>query len=111
MRYGSIARDLAWYYLTSEQIPTAFNLSVKFDTNGVVTGAGGLFLQVMPDADEAIIEDLEKLVVSLPSIGESFAAGLPARNLVREAFSKQSPELLADYRVEFMCHCNRDKSD
>jgi molecular chaperone Hsp33 len=109
MRYGSIARDLAWYYLTSEQIPTAFNLSVKFDSNGVVTGAGGLFLQVMPEADEAIIEELESLVVSLPSIGESFAADLPARDLVREAFCKQSPEFLADYRVEFMCHCNREK--
>jgi len=109
MRYGSIARDLAWYYLTSEQIPTAFNLSVKFDTNGVVTGAGGLFLQVMPEADEAIIKELENLVVSLPSIGESFAADLPARDLVQEAFCKQSPEFLADYRVEFMCHCNREK--
>ena len=109
MRYGSIARDLAWYYLTSEQIPTALNLSVKFDTDGVVTGAGGLILQVMPEADEATIKELENLVVSLPSIGESFAAGLPARDLIREAFSSQSPEFLADYRVEFMCHCNRDK--
>jgi molecular chaperone Hsp33 len=109
LHYGSIARDLAWYYLTSEQIPTAFNLSVKFDTDGNVTGAGGLFLQAMPDADEAILADLENLVAGLPSIGERFAAAVSAPELVREAFSGHRPEFLGDYRVEFMCHCNRDK--
>lgn len=109
LHYGSIARDLAWYYLTSEQIPTAFNLSVKFDTDGNVTGAGGLFLQAMPDADEAILADLEKLVAGLPSIGERFTADVSAPDFVREAFNSHQPEFLADYRVEFMCHCNRDK--
>lgn len=109
LHYGSIARDLAWYYLTSEQIPTAFNLSVQFDTNGHVTGAGGLFLQAMPDADDAILADLENLVAGLPSIGERFAAAVSAPDLVQEAFDSHQPEFLADYRVEFMCHCNRDK--
>ncbi len=109
LHYGSIARDLAWYYLTSEQIPTAFNLSVKFDSDGVVIGAGGLFLQAMPDADETILADLESLVADLPSIGERFATDVSAAELVSEAFRSHQPEFLADYRVEFMCHCNRDK--
>ncbi|MGD9212873.1 MAG: Hsp33 family molecular chaperone HslO, partial [Desulfobacteraceae bacterium] len=43
--HGSLAKDLTHYYLQSEQISTAFNLSIMFDRNGVVTGAGGLFLQ------------------------------------------------------------------
>jgi len=109
MHYGSIARDLAWYYLTSEQIPTAFNLSVNFDTGGHVTGAGGLYLQAMPEADDAILADLENLVTELPSIGERFAAGEPAESLVQDAFAKYHPDFLGDYRVEFMCHCNRSK--
>jgi len=49
LEYGNIAKDLANYYLTSEQVPTAFNLSIKFDTQGRVTGAGGLFLQALPE--------------------------------------------------------------
>ncbi|MGD8468073.1 MAG: Hsp33 family molecular chaperone HslO, partial [Desulfobacterales bacterium] len=48
LQYGNIAQDLANYYLTSEQIPTAFNLSIMYDKEGLVTGAGGLFLQAMP---------------------------------------------------------------
>ncbi len=53
LQYGNIAQDLANYYLKSEQIPTAFNLSIKYDPEGEVTGAGGLFLQTMPRADDA----------------------------------------------------------
>ena len=52
IEYGNIANDLANYYLVSEQIKTGFNLSVKFDRGGNVIGAGGLFLQAMPGADD-----------------------------------------------------------
>jgi molecular chaperone Hsp33 len=34
MAHGSLAKDLAHYYLTSEQIPTSFSLSVNFDSQG-----------------------------------------------------------------------------
>jgi molecular chaperone Hsp33 len=44
LQYGDIAKDLAHYYLTSEQIPTAINLGLQFDQEGKVTGAGGFFL-------------------------------------------------------------------
>ena len=109
MEFGSIAKDLANYFLTSEQIPTAFNLSVKFDREGEVTGAGGLFLQVMPGADEKTVMDLEKLVAGLPSIGEEFSGGRGPMELIGENFRDLSPEFLENHRIEFMCHCNADK--
>ena len=46
---GNIAEDLAWYYKQSEQISTAFNTGIQFDRQGRVIGAGGMFLQVMPE--------------------------------------------------------------
>jgi redox-regulated HSP33 family molecular chaperone len=54
LRYGNIAQDLAYYYTTSEQKPSAFNLGIRFDRDGEVTGAGGLRLQAMPQADEQL---------------------------------------------------------
>jgi molecular chaperone Hsp33 len=50
LRHGNIAQDLAYYFLTSEQVPTAFNLSIRFDREGEVIGAGGLCLQAMTGA-------------------------------------------------------------
>jgi molecular chaperone Hsp33 len=109
LMYGNIAKDLAYYYLTSEQNPTAFNLSIKFDREGNVTGAGGLFLQVMPGAEDNEIDRLEALVSMLPSIGEAFSEGEDPEELVRKSFETLDPNFLGSYRVEFMCRCNQER--
>lgn len=109
LKYGNIAKDLANYYLTSEQIPTAFNLSIKFDQQGHVTGAGGLFLQAMPQADDELTGGMEARVTALPSLGEVFTADQEPEALVLETFKDYSPHFLANRRIEFMCHCNRER--
>jgi molecular chaperone Hsp33 len=109
LKYGNIAKDLANYYFTSEQVPTAFNLSIKFDREGHVTGAGGLFLQAMPQADDDLAAGLEERVTHLPSLGEKFTADSDPASLVNETFEDFSPQFLANHRVEFMCHCNQDR--
>jgi molecular chaperone Hsp33 len=109
LKYGNIAQDLANYFLTSEQIPTAFNLSIKYDKQGDVTGAGGLFLQAMPGADDSLAAELEELVFKFPSLGEVFANGQEPEFTIQEVFQKYSPVFLADKRIEFMCHCNPER--
>ena len=109
LKYGNIAKDLANYYLKSEQVPTAFNLSIKFDTDGQVTGAGGLFLQAMPQADDDLADSMEARVKSLPSLGEVFTGEEDPQALVTTAFKDYSPRFLANHRIEFMCHCNQER--
>ncbi len=109
LKYGNIAQDLANYYLTSEQIPTAFNLSIKFDRQGRVTGAGGIFLQAMPQADDELAAALEERVIHLPSLGEVFSDEIDSETVVEKNFKEYSPRFLANHRIEFMCHCNRDR--
>ena len=109
LRHGNIAQDLAHYYLTSEQIPTAFNLSIKFTPEGEIAGAGGLFLQVMPDAAETTTLQLEKIVYRLPSIGEVCAKGKDIAYFLQSHFAPLNPVLLDQPRVEFFCRCRREQ--
>jgi molecular chaperone Hsp33 len=109
LKFGNIAQDLANYYLTSEQVPTAFNLSIKFDKQGQVTGAGGLFLQAMPQADDELTTGMEERVTNLPSLGEVFTADKDPESLVSAAFKDYAPRFLANRRIEFMCHCNQER--
>ena len=109
MEYGNLAGDLANYFVKSEQIPTAFNLSIKYDREGEVTGAGGLFLQAMPGAEDTLAAELEERVVQLPSLGEVFADGQEPEDLIQTTFKKYAPRFLANRRVEFMCHCSTDR--
>lgn len=109
LRYGNIAKDLAHYCLQSDQIPTAFNLSILFDRNGRVVGAGGLFIQTMPGADEEVVGELEDKVTGFPSLGKAFESANRPMQLIQEEFRNYEPRLLAERRVEFMCHCNKEK--
>lgn len=109
LEYGNIALDLANYYLKSEQIPTAFNLSVKFDRQGVVTGAGGLFLQALPGAGEDVLTELEHQISTMPSLGEAFENRRSPVEAVEAVFGAHGPRFVGDHRVEFMCHCNADR--
>jgi len=61
--FRNIAQDLTWYFQQSEQIQTAFNTSILMDRAGRVTGAGGLFLQVMPDVGGKLSEKLKERAV------------------------------------------------
>ena len=109
LRHGRLAQDLAHYYLTSEQIPTAFNLSIKFTPEGEVAGAGGLFLQVMPDASEATAARLEEIVYRLPSLGELCAERGDIAHFLQAHFGPLNPVLLDQPRVEFFCRCRREQ--
>ena len=88
---SNIAKDLAWYYNQSEQISTAFNISVQMDKNARIIGAGGMFLQVMPEtggkrgsgsakssssdkiSDEELLSRAELAFKTCPSLGQWFS--------------------------------------
>jgi len=109
LAFGSIAKDLANYYLTSEQIPTAVHLSVQFDREGEVIGAGGLLIQAMPGIDEDVMTGLEKEVHGMPSLGLFFAKEGNPQEMIEEHLGLYAPRFLDSYRVEFMCRCNEEQ--
>ncbi len=104
-----LAENLNHYFLISEQAGSVFQLSVRLDSGGQVLGAGGLFLQVLPGAEEASVDRLEALAGGLPSVGTAFAEGLPAEELLAECFGPMNPLLLGSRRVAFMCHCSAQR--
>ena len=106
LEHGSIAKDLAHYFLISEQLPAIVNLSVQFDQQGEVVGAGGLLLQAMPGADRDMVAKLVDRADELPSLGLAFVKGSAPESLVKEHFSGFGPEFLDDFRIEFYCRCN-----
>lgn len=107
LKYGNVAEDLAMYFLSSEQVPTSFSLSLKFDREGNAVGAGGLFLQVLPGTGEELLRELERIVYGMPSLGSFFAEGGSPRTLMEASFAGFSPEHLATEPVSFECSCSK----
>ncbi|MCG6895104.1 MAG: Hsp33 family molecular chaperone HslO [Desulfobacteraceae bacterium] len=110
MRFGTVAKDLAHYYRISEQTPAAFHLSIQFDPDGEVAGAGGLFVQTLPGTDTETTVRLESLVEALPSLGKVFAGSGDPETLIHDWFGTLSPKILDRRRAEFVCHCSKTRT-
>ncbi|MDD4082118.1 MAG: Hsp33 family molecular chaperone HslO [Sphaerochaetaceae bacterium] len=108
MEYSSLAKNLAVYYQKSEQTPTVFAIDIKTNKNGQIFGAGGFFVQLMPECSEEFIAKLETLVKGLPPIGESISEGIDIRDYIEENFASLKPKYLDTKPVMFYCPCLRD---
>ena len=111
LEHGSIAEDLAHYFLISEQIPTGFKLSVFFDNKEEVVGAGGIFLQALPGADTSKVIEAEKMIQNIDSLGEAFAKGRSPEDIIHKEFSNLEPKFLSNSRVEFFCRCSKERME
>jgi molecular chaperone Hsp33 len=109
LAHGNMAKDLAHYFYTSEQTPTVFVLSIKFDSEGLVIGAGGLFLQAMPGASDKDCDALEDIISKLPSPGALMAEKQDPQEIIKTYFQSFGPKFLIDERIEFFCRCNKEK--
>lgn len=106
--HKNIAQDLNYYFLQSEQIHTAFNTSIQFDKSGRVIGAGGLFLQAMPGADEELIQRVENAFNACPSLGQWFSEGGDLEDIIYGLFREFSPTVALNRNIVFDCPCNKE---
>lgn len=123
---GNIAEDLAWYYKQSEQISTAFNTGIQFDRQGRVIGAGGMFLQVMPEtggknnsgaskssssdaeADGQFLARVEMAFKTAPSLGQWFSEGGKIEDIVYGLFREFTPSIALRRDIRYDCPCSEE---
>ncbi len=108
IKHKNIALDLSEYFLQSEQTVTGFNTGIKFDNNGNVIGAGGAYIQVMPDADEEIVSLAERAFSAAPSFGQWFAEGGDFEDVIFGLFRDCNPQILLERDINFDCPCSAE---
>ena len=122
---GEIAEDLTAYYFISEQQNSAISLGVKIDTDYSVLAAGGMMIQMLPDAQEGAVDALEAMLADLPPITTLVENAMEAcggreasqeemlQHMLKEIFGGM-PE---DYRVKMLefrdlrwhCDCSEER--
>lgn len=104
---GEIAEDFAYYYLVSEQIPTAISLGVLVDTEGRAVTSGGFMIQLLPNTPEEIAIEIENKVKSLPTISEMLSSGFTPEDIINNL--AKDAKILSTTPVEFKCNCSKEK--
>lgn len=107
---GEIAEDVTNYYATSEQIPSACALGVLINKeDGEVMLAGGLLIQLLPGADDAVIDKIEKNVAKLEPVTTMLAKGMSILDICKTALEGFKVEVLDEFPVNYVCTCSKEK--
>lgn len=102
---GEIADDMTAYFWISEQQETSVSLGVKLDENAEVKAAGGMIIQMLPDATEECISALEKWLPEMPKISEladkvsEDADGRPVESVMEEYLKSAFLGMPDEFRI------------
>ena len=103
---GEIADDLTAYYYISEQQNTAISLGVKVDVDYTVKAAGGMIIQMLPDAKEAAADALEAMIADLAPIttlveeAEAAGAGKTPECVLQTMMEQIFGQMPEEFQVE-----------
>lgn len=109
LQTGEIGDDISYYYLTSEQIPTALGVGVFMNKDNTVAYSGGFMIQLMPFAEESIISVIEENITKAGSVTLMLKEGKSPEKILETILKGLDLKLTEEREVEFKCHCSEEK--
>ncbi|WP_096272366.1 Hsp33 family molecular chaperone HslO [Paucisalibacillus globulus] len=106
---GEISEDFTYYFATSEQVPSAVGAGVLVNPDHTILASGGFIVQVMPGADEDVVERLEKKVTSFPPISSLVQQGKTPEEILELLFEGEELKIHEKVPVQFKCKCSKER--
>lgn len=106
---GEVAEDIAYYYATSEQVPSSVALGVLMNKDNTVRQAGGFIIQLMPGASDEIAEKLEERIKGLKSMTAMLDEGLTPEDVLKLILDDFGLEINDKQEVSFYCNCDKKR--
>ena len=114
---GEIARDFTQYFAVSEQQPSSVALGVRFTPDRAhVAYAGGLIIQVLPDAQDECLDALEEMLMLMDDltllIGDAEGDLYRLMDLIFGGLPPEfRPKVLEERTISWMCDCSKERME
>lgn len=109
LQTGEIGEDFAYYFALSEQTPTAVSVGVLVGTDGNILSAGGMILQMLPDATDEDILICENVISGLKPMTELMLHydDLGLEELIKDMFD--DPNIFSSKHIAYACPCSKER--
>ncbi len=107
---GEVGDDLAAYFTLSDQVPTSVGVGVLVAPDAHVLQAGGFIVQLMPDHEYFLIDELERNLRDVTSVTALLERGMGPSDVLRLVLAGLDYEELEVSPVEFHCGCNKERA-
>ena len=106
---GEIAEDFTEYFAKSEQTPTVVALGVLVNKDGVVA-SGGYKIELMPDATEEDIVQIETAIKNADNISKMLADKKALNDIVEIITGDNNSMVLTNkLEIKYECDCTKEK--
>ena len=106
---GEIAEDFTEYFAKSKQKPTVVALGVLVNKDEV-KASGGYMIQLMPDATEEDIVNIEKALEKAPAISEMIDKNKSLEEIAKIVTGDENVLILAqELSLKYECDCTRER--
>lgn len=109
LQTGEIGDDLTYYFAASEQVPSCVALGVLMERNNTVKQAGGFIIQLMPFAQEEVIQKLEEKIAGIQSVTAMLDAGNTPEQILELVLGDMGLEITDKMPVQFQCNCCKER--
>ena len=109
LQSGEIGDDLTYYFAASEQIPSCVALGILMEKNNTVKQAGGFIIQLMPFAQEEVINKLEEKIAGVASVTSMLDEGHTPEQILELVLGDMGLEITEKTPVQFKCNCTKER--
>lgn len=107
LQTGEIADDFTYYFVISEQVPSSVGLGVLVNTDQSVLASGGYILQLLPNANDAVITQIEKTIQSLSPVSQMINEGKTPEDIL-SLLANHTEKILYKHALNYACYCSKD---
>lgn len=109
MLTGEIGEDLTYYFAVSEQTNSVVILGVLVDVDYSIKQAGGIIIQVLPNAKEEAIDELEEKLKDFGNLTDKLEKGQSIEYVIEKLLGEV--DYMDHTPVNFVCDCSKDRME
>ncbi|MBH5318464.1 Hsp33 family molecular chaperone HslO [Paenibacillus sp. GSMTC-2017] len=106
---GEIGEDFTSYLTNSEQSPSVVRVGVLVNPDNTIQAAGGFIIQLMPGADDEIINEIEERLKVMAPINAMITKGMTTEQILEQVLGVGNVKFLERMPIQFQCQCSKER--